>query len=340
MRLCFDQALKAGKATKSNPKVGAILVYQNKIIGQGYHKKYGEAHAEVNAIASVPKELRQYIPQSKFYVSLEPCCFVGKTPACTNLILENKIKDVRISVRDPFPNVNGKGIAILKSHGVKVTEGILEEEGKQIIKPFIANNIKKRPYVILKVVESKDGFIGKPDEQVWLSNDTSKIMSHKWRSEIDGIMIGTNTALVDNPSLTTRLYPGDHPTRIVFDHRERIPKSHHILSDQHKTVILSEKSDYDLASVSNKRHIQINRKNTMQEMLEKLLEIGIYTLMIEGGSKLISSFVKSGSWDECRVIRCPIRLEKGIKSPLIHMKYVQKTNLDGDVLVIGHPAQL
>lgn len=338
---CFELAKLGGKATKTNPMVGAVLVHDNRIIGEGYHKAYGGPHAEVNCLNSVKEADQSLIPDSTLFVSLEPCCFHGKTPACTNLILENGIKDVRISAMDPFPEVNGKGLQILKDKGVKITQGILEERGKRLIEKFVYNNMHKRPYIILKIVESQDGFIGQEGKQVWLSNKPSKILSHKWRSEVDGIMIGTNTAVIDNPRLTTRLYPGDDPIRIVFDNKERIPKTHHLLSDSLKTTIITASETYNTGEQPNKTVLKLNtEENQLKYILERLYKQDINSLIVEGGANLIKSFVKIGLWDECRVIRCKKQLNEGIKSPLVVMKYAQKYELDGDLVVIGYPAEL
>jgi len=337
---CFELAKLGGKSTKTNPMVGAVLVYQDRIIGEGYHEEYGEAHAEVNAIKSVKKEDQHLIKDATLYVSLEPCCFTGKTPACTNLILDNEIKDVRISATDPFPEVNGKGIEILREKGVQVTTGILKSQGQQLIKKFICNNIEKRPYIVLKIVESADGFIGQEGKQVWLSNEASKTLSHKWRSEIDGILVGTNTAVIDNPRLNTRMVSGDNPTRVVFDFNERIPKSNHLISDDLETIIITRSNSYQLDQRHHKTIVQIDENTELSDILSILHDHKIYSLLIEGGASLINSFVKEGLWDECRVIRCPILLKNGIKSPLITMKYVEKYELNGDLLVLGHPSAL
>ncbi|NNF34519.1 MAG: bifunctional diaminohydroxyphosphoribosylaminopyrimidine deaminase/5-amino-6-(5-phosphoribosylamino)uracil reductase RibD, partial [Saprospiraceae bacterium] len=194
MRRCFNLAHKAGKAVKSNPKVGAVLVYKNRIIGEGYHKMSGGPHAEVNCLNSVNPHDRSLIPISTLYVSLEPCCHHGKTPPCTELILKHDIKEVRISVPDPSEEVGGKGIQILKAHGVNVTTGLLPDIGHELIRPFAVRQKNKRPFIIIKIVKSSDHYIGVPGKKIWLTAPYTDVLTHKWRSEVDGILIGTNTA--------------------------------------------------------------------------------------------------------------------------------------------------
>jgi diaminohydroxyphosphoribosylaminopyrimidine deaminase/5-amino-6-(5-phosphoribosylamino)uracil reductase len=244
MQRCFDLAyLGAGKVSP-NPMVGAVLVHQNQIIGEGFHTGYGQPHAEVEAVRSVREEDKPLLSESTLYVSLEPCCFRGKTPACTSLILEKNIPKVVISVKDFTPEVAGKGVAILKEAGVEVITGILEEEGKKVA--AIRNHIvqQHRPFVLLKYARSADGYLSKKGQSTWLTNPLSKRWVHQWRKETDAIMVGTETAMMDNPCLTTRYFQGASPIRVVLDRQGRLPHDLHLFDvalrlgyAQHKQII-------------------------------------------------------------------------------------------------------
>jgi len=335
MSRCLDLAKLGGKAVKQNPKVGAVIVYNNRIIGEGYHQKYGSHHAEVNAVNSVKPEDKHLIAESEIYVSLEPCCIVSKTPACTDLIIRSGIKKVFVGCLDPNPKVAGRGLNILKEHGIEVSSGILEEACKNMIRPFKTHILKKRPYVILKFAQSADGYISKKEAQTSISGAQSQILNHKWRTEIDGILIGTNTAVIDNPKLTSRAFPGDNPIRLVIDKQERIPKTHHLLSDNGHTVIFSNNAQYKLQSNTNKITQAIDLENEIEGILNYCFNSGINLLLIEGGRQVINSFVKSGLWDECRVIKAPILLGEGVKAPIIEMQLQDRYRLGEDEVFIG-----
>lgn len=334
MQRCFELAQMAHKSTKSNPMVGAVLVYEDKIIGEGYHKEYGKNHAEINALDSVKADNKKYISQSKLYVSLEPCFHEGKTPPCVDAILRNNIKEIYISCLDPFEKVAGKGVGKLRDNGAKVTIGILEKEGKNLIRKFIANTIQRRPYVIVKFAQSKDGFIGKEDKEVEISNIYSRTLSHKWRSEVDGIMIGTQTAITDNPKLTNRLYNGDSPLRIVLDRQERIPKTHELLSDNLPTLIFASKSNY---AVPSPKKIIILQEWNLTNIMAELYRLEIYSLIVEGGAQLIQSFLNTQSWDEYRVFTGSNNLNAGIKAPLLRASLSHTFKLKGDQITCGYP---
>ncbi len=213
---CFDMAVLGVDKVSPNPMVGAILVHKNRIIGEGYHEKFGQAHAEVNALRNVEPSDKKYISSSTLYVSLEPCCIHGNTPPCTDLIIKNGIPEVVISCLDQTPKVAGEGVGKLKRSGINVFEGLLKQKGERLSNIRNTFVTEERPYIILKYAQSLDGFIGKPDRQVWLTNSVSKRLVHKWRQEADAIIVGTNTALIDNPKLTTRYFSGSCPLRIVF----------------------------------------------------------------------------------------------------------------------------
>lgn len=344
MSRCFDLARLGAQNVSPNPLVGAVIVHENRIIGEGFHHFYGGAHAEVNAISSVSADDRPRIPNSTLYVSLEPCCHQGLTPPCTDLIIKNQIKHVVISAMDPNPIVSGKGIERLRSRGVSVTTGILAKEGHQLLSYFRNAMMHQRPYIILKFAQSGDWYIGNPDHQVWLSNDFTKVLVHKLRSEIDGIMVGTNTVVVDNPKLTNREYFGDSPVRITFDRNLRIPRSHYILDGTVPTLVYTEsrtlKSDEllmnsgPLEDVAEKELTEYIPTKFDDDMLQNcLVDLGrrqIQSVLVEGGASLINSFVKQNLWDEAWVVTTNHKLKAGTKAPLLHGHLLQKFHLDED----------
>lgn len=336
MRRCFELARMGGKHVKSNPQVGAVIVHENRIIGEGYHASFGGPHAEVNAVNSISDSDAHLISKSTIYVSLEPCCFEGKTPACTNLIITHKIPNIIISNLDPNPMVSGKGIQILKNNGCTVSHGLLKDEGNLLIGPFKAA-LKDRPYITLKWAKSRDHFIAAEDKQVWLSNPYSSLLSHQLRSDYDAILVGNRTVLVDDPSLTTRHVYGDHPLRIVLDKDGKVSKHHKILSDEHQTILISEKIHH--ADV--KTLVLDFNSSFMESMLSNLLQRGICRLIVEGGKKTLQSFLDGGYWDRALVINTPKMLTKGIKAPNVEGKLVSSFTLsDNRVLELFNPEHL
>ncbi|MFT6808577.1 MAG: diaminohydroxyphosphoribosylaminopyrimidine deaminase [Saprospiraceae bacterium] len=333
MRRCIKIASFGGRSVKSNPQVGAVITYQNRIIGEGWHQNYGGPHAERAALANVKKIDRQYLNQSHLYVSLEPCNHYGKTPPCVGAILEVQIPNVSIAILDPTPKMSGKSVETLRSKGVQVNIHAITEEAKRLIAPFYAQHIKKRPFILLKYATSKDGYMGKINKQVWLSNTISKLSVHLSRSLVDGILIGTNTVIVDNPQLTTRLVEGSNPLRIILDQHERIPKNVRLLSDDHPTLIITSARDY--VADGNKEVLVVEADNfQLPRILQLLLEKGIYTLMVEGGKNILSSFINGNLWDECHLYKTPKLLSSGIKAPQIKGKLFMKTQLANNRLLI------
>jgi len=316
---CFELAVLSGKAVKTNPNVGAVLVYNDKIIGEGYHQAFGESHAEKNAIASVSANDRKLIPHSRLYVSLEPCCIESKTPACTELILNNKINALTVSVEDPHLPMRGKSLALLSNKGVKLESGILRKKGYQLILPFLAQ-LSGRPYIILKWAQSRDNYIGKRNQHVWLSNHASKVKVHGIRAQADGILVGYQTALQDNPKLTTRLVPGDQPARIVIDRHLSLPRSHHLWNDRHKSIFVCDKASAHLPKQENplKEVEAIDYNVNMESQICQLaFKRGLFRIIVEGGAKTLKGFIDSGLWDEARVFRTPVVLTKGVTAPFI-----------------------
>lgn len=336
MKRCIELAKRAGPNVLTNPNVGAVIVHNGRIIGEGYHKKFGGAHAEVEAIKSVKNNDKHLICDATLYVSLEPCNHVGKTPACTNLIIEHKIREVFIGCLDPNPQMAGNSLHHLQEKGINIHCGILEEEAKGLIAPFSRNISEKRPFITLKFAQSKDFFISKENEQTWLSNELSKTLSHQLRSEANAILIGTKTALIDNPELTNRLYPGASPLRIVLDRNNSLPLTAKLLSDEYPTLIISEKRRKDLKNKLKEQWILRFDDSLIERLMQWLtLEKQIGKLIIEGGAFTINQFIQKNLWDQALVINTQKVLENGIKAPVIHGHLIKKITLeDDDVLFI------
>jgi diaminohydroxyphosphoribosylaminopyrimidine deaminase / 5-amino-6-(5-phosphoribosylamino)uracil reductase len=323
--------------TAPNPLVGAVLVHGGRIIGEGYHRQYGEAHAEVNCLQSVLASDRPLIPVSTLYVSLEPCCHFGKTPPCTELILREKIPHVVIGCRDPFPLVNGKGIERLLAAGVKVDFPVLEQMAEEKNRRFLTFHRQMRPYVILKWAESANHKIASETGRQLISNQWSNRLVHKWRSEEAGILIGTNTALLDNPVLTARLWPGKNPVRIVLDQKLRLPQNLHIFDDTQKTIILNGKKDGESGELVFKK-MQAGLSIT-GSILSGLYDLQILSVLVEGGARLLQSFLDEGLWDEIRIITNEeLEIPSGISSPDLHRaKYIQSVKSGSDTIRYYRP---
>ena len=331
MQRCFHLAELGSGHTAPNPMVGAVLVHNGKIIGEGYHEVYGGPHAEVNCLSSVKIDDRPLIPQSTLYVSLEPCVHHGKTPPCTDLIIREKIPRVVIGCRDPFKEVNGKGIEKLIAHGVNVDNPVLEELAKEKNKRFFTFHQLKRPYIVLKWAESSNHKIGgRSGEKIKISNDYSNRLVHKWRSEEAGILIGTETALQDNPELTNRLWTGKNPIRIVLDKELRLPDDLNIFDGKVPTIILNRKKEMQSGELLFKK---INGEQTdIPSILTSLHSLHVLSILVEGGAKLLKSFIDSELWDEIRIItNTEMIIEDGIPSPdFKNAKHLKTENFTSD----------
>ena len=326
MHRCIELAKLGAGNVAPNPMVGAVLVYDDKIIGEGYHKQYGGPHAEVNAIGrDAQSGLKSMLSKSTLYVSLEPCAHHGKTPPCTDLIIQHKIPKVVIGCRDPFIEVNGKGIEKLKSAGVEVVLGILEEECKELNKRFFTFHTLRRPYIILKWAETSDAFIANADySRVFITNEYTNRLVHQWRSEEAAILIGTNTALHDNPELTTRLVEGKNPVRLVVDTNLKLPTSLKIFNRGTTAIIFNGIKNEDDNNLLYRR--LNNDENIIGQMLKILYDLKIQSVIVEGGAKLLQSFIDEGCWDEARIItNKELKIENGIKSPLLKNYTLQQT---------------
>jgi diaminohydroxyphosphoribosylaminopyrimidine deaminase/5-amino-6-(5-phosphoribosylamino)uracil reductase len=299
MARCLQLAENGRCTTSPNPMVGAVVVHDGRIIGEGYHVHCGQGHAEVNALRSVKE--RHLLPEATIYVSLEPCSHYGKTPPCADLIIREGLRRVVVGCVDPFPHVSGRGIRKLQEAGIEVTVGVLEEECRRHIRRFITANTLGRPYVTLKWAQSADGFLDVKREggqPVVLSSPLTQLLVHKRRAEHDAIMVGTRTALLDNPSLTTRLWPGRNPLRVVVDRHGILPRDLRLFDGEAETVV------YDTDSLPDILHDLATARK-------------VQSLMVEGGAQLLQSFLDAGLWDEAYVEVAPMKLADGVAAPVL-----------------------
>jgi diaminohydroxyphosphoribosylaminopyrimidine deaminase/5-amino-6-(5-phosphoribosylamino)uracil reductase len=331
---CIELAKNGLGTTYPNPLVGSVIVHNDKIIGEGWHKKSGEPHAEVNAVNSVKD--KSLLKESTIYVSLEPCSHFGKTPPCCNLIIENRIPNVVIGTVDPNMKVAGNGIKRLIEAGAHVTVGVLEAECNELNKRFFTFHKKKRPYVILKWAESQDGFIApltkSEQKPVWITNEFSRQLVHKWRSEEQAILVGTNTVMDDNPKLNTRDWTGNSPTRIVLDPKNRIPKDRAIFDNKVKTLIISN----SISSVNEENTIFEGiefEQNPVQQILPILFKHQIQSVIIEGGRQTLQTFIDSDIWDEARIFIGNNNFGNGTKAPIIALKKIERLSIGNDELI-------
>jgi diaminohydroxyphosphoribosylaminopyrimidine deaminase/5-amino-6-(5-phosphoribosylamino)uracil reductase len=322
MHRCLQLAKLGAGQVAPNPMVGAMLVYQDCIIGEGYHEHYGQAHAEVNCINSVSEANLLLIEKSTLYVSLEPCAHYGKTPPCADLIIQKKIAQVVIGCRDSYEEVNGRGIEKLLKAGVVVIAGILEKEALDLNKRFFTFHTKKRPYIILKWAQSQDGKIAKEDfSAVKISHDITNRLVHKWRSEEAAILVATNTALYDNPSLTNRLWQGNNPTRLVIDRQLKLPGSLHLFDRSVKTIIFNQLKDEERNGLLFYK--LSDEEKLLPGLLNALYQLKIQSVLVEGGAKLLQSFIDADCWDEARVITNEeMMIGNGIQSPQLKNNYL------------------
>jgi diaminohydroxyphosphoribosylaminopyrimidine deaminase/5-amino-6-(5-phosphoribosylamino)uracil reductase len=323
MDRCLQLARLGTDAAAPNPMVGAVLVHNDRIIGEGYHERYGEAHAEVNCLASVREEDRSLIKEATLYVSLEPCAHYGKTPPCAELIIRNNIPKVVVGCRDPFPLVSGKGIERLLAAGVTVVQDVLLEECLQLNKRFFTFHTQHRPYITLKWAQTADGRIAAADySRLQISNEYTNRIVHKWRSEEMAILVGTNTARYDDPELTTRLWKGRNPVRLVIDKDLRLPGSLKMFQSPGTTIVFNgiKHTIDDLKSGkadAGTGYYQVTDDvSLVHQIVHALYQMNIQSVLVEGGARLLQSFLDEGLWDEARVItNTKLFAGSGINSP-------------------------
>jgi len=313
-----------------NPMVGAVLVYDDRIIGEGYHHHFGEAHAEPNAINSVlyPELLKE----ATMYVSLEPCSHYGKTPPCADLIVKSGIQRVVIGTKDPNPKVSGRGVEILQNAGIEVIVGIMEKECRELNKRFFIFQEQKRPYILLKWAQTQDGFMDRKrrdntESPLQISNAITKQMTHKMRSENQAILVGVNTVLLDNPSLTVRDWTGKSPVRIAIDRQGRIPTNFNLMDGGVRTIIFTEilrKNEHNL------EFVKINfDEHALPNILQNLFEQNIHSVMVEGGASILNIFIEAGLWDEANIEVSPLRIADGVKAPVLNLLPISKNTVGG-----------
>lgn len=311
IRRCIELALKAQGDTYPNPLVGSVIVHNGKIIGEGYHHKAGENHAEINAINSVTD--KSLIRESTIYVSLEPCAHYGKTPPCALKIVESGFRKVVIGAMDAHDKVNGKGKKIIQEAGIEVISGILEKECTELNRRFFTYHEKKRPYIVLKWAQSGNGFIDRDFKPTQISNSLTKQYVHELRNNEHAILIGTMTALRDNPSLTTREMTGRNPVRILIDIDLKVPVHYHIYNDEAETLVFNSVKNSEEGNI---RFIKTEREGFIEKLMKKLHELQIQSVIVEGGNLVLQQFIDAGLWDETIVIKNEeLTIENGTKAP-------------------------
>ncbi len=336
---CFDLARLGFGKVSPNPPVGAVLVHQHRIIGEGYHAQYGGPHAEVMAVNAVRPKDRPLIPKSTLYVSLEPCNIHGNTPPCTDLILREQIPRVVIAQRDFTPGVDGTGLTRLKAAGILVEEGLLRQDGFRL---SLVRNVfvsQQRPYILLKFAKSRDGFMATTDQrQVWISNHYSKILVHKWRSETDAVLVGAQTAKMDNPALTTRHYPGKSPLRLVISRHNDLAPNSRLLNGAQPTWVFTQEAPASELNNVQYHEIDFTNANFLDQILTLLAQRKLSHLTVEGGAWLLQQFIEKGYWDEARILTGRAALEKGLSAPSLPYPPYSQHIIDDDQLdVIYNP---
>lgn len=339
MLRCIELGKKGLGTVAPNPMVGCVIVHKGHIIGEGFTSPYGGPHAEVNAISSV-RDI-SLLAHATLYVTLEPCSHFGKTPPCSDLILEHKIPEVIIGLLDPHDKVAGKGIEKLRKNGCNVTVGVLEHACREHHKRFLSLHEKKRPYIILKWAETLDGFIApaqdmrkKSPEPFWITNPWSKQLVHKWRSEEHAILVGTKTILEDNPKLTVRNWEGKHPIRIVIDQNLKVPEGFHVLDASAKTIVFTQVNDASYFLDGIDYHIIDFSQPIAKQICSVLGKLSISSLIVEGGAKTLQTFMEESLWDEAKVFQGPKVFQRGIEAPKVSGHLVETTKIKSDKLSI------
>ena len=333
MHRCIELARLGIGLVAPNPMVGAVLVCRGKIIGEGYHQYYAEAHAEINCLNAVSQEDSTLISEATLYVSLEPCAHFGKTPPCADAIISRKIPRVVVGCRDPYPEVNGRGIERLRAAGVEVEEGVMEDECKELNKRFFTFVKSHRPYIILKWAQGSDGMVSSADgKRIQISSECTNRLVHKWRAEESAILVGTKTALLDNPELNVRLWKGRSPIRIVIDKKLTLPQTHHLLDQKIKTIIFNSEIQKEEGNLSYYKFSPA--ENDLQQMTRTLYDMQIQSILVEGGPHLLQSFIDMQIWDEARIITNEsMTIGNGISAPILgKAKIVREENLQSDII--------
>ena len=333
MRRAIDLARNGCGNVSPNPLVGCVIVHDGRIVGEGWHKKYGGPHAEVNAIDDLSD--KSILEESTLYVNLEPCSHTGKTPPCADLIISHRIHKVVIANRDKNPLVAGNGIKKLREAGIKVVTDILSTEGYALNKRFFTYIEKQRPQIILKWAETSDGFIArKNNDSKWISDEYSRQLAHKWRAEEDAVMVASGTAWYDNPTLNVRDWSGRDPVRVVIDRFLKLGANQHLFDATQKTICYNLIKD---DSRENLLYVRLEKTNFLQSLIRHLYDQQIQSVIVEGGGQLLSSFIKSNLWDEARIFVSPKEFRTGVPTPQISGVLKETRKLDHDWLKILEP---
>lgn len=341
MKRCLELAVLGAGKTSPNPMVGAVIVQNGEIIGEGYTSPYGGPHAEVNAVRSVIDQVgeakaRELFSESTIYVSLEPCAHFGKTPPCADMIVDMGFKEAVIACLDPFAKVNGLGLKKLQDAGIRTEVGVMEDDAKWVNRRFFTKLKEFRPYVILKWAETADGYFAPVSGQRWISNQASKQLVHKWRSEEDAILVGKRTAELDNPSLTVREWKGRNPKRILIDKNLELAESLSIFDEAAETIIFNaKKTDWQ----GNRKYIELENFDLYlpQQILYQLYLMDVQSIIVEGGRKTLDLFIQAGLWDEARVFVGAESWAEGIQAPKLIGDLKEEIQVGSDQLKIYLP---
>lgn len=332
MQRALDLAQRGLGQVSPNPMVGCVIVRGGRVIGEGWHRQFGGPHAEVEAVRAVADQ--RQIAGADVYVTLEPCSHYGKTPPCADLLVQLRPAQVFVSNLDPNPKVSGRGIARLREAGIRVSTGLLHEQGQQLNRRFFTHITQRRPYLILKWAQSQDGLIARADgSSKWISGTLSRKLVHRWRTEEDAIMVGTGTALTDNPQLTARSWPGRSPLRILLDRQGRVPADAHLLNGSTPTLCFRQ------TPLPGKPPLRVLPwPASLQELLTALYRENIGSLIVEGGSQLLQSFVAAQLWDEARIFTAPVYFGEGFPAPKLKGQPIWHTQVGQDQLTLLHPS--
>ncbi len=339
MGRCLQLARKGLGTTAPNPMVGCVIAYRGRVIGEGWHYRAGLPHAEVHAISAVSD--RALLRESTLYVNLEPCAHYGKTPPCADLIIAHGIPRVVIAVKDPSARAKGRGIQKLRDAGIEVTLGILRREALALNERFLTFHQKKRPYIILKWAQTRDGFIDEIRNagdigSNWISNPHARQLAHRWRAQEQAIVVGTNTVRNDNPKLTTRLWDGPNPLRVIWDRNLTLPQRAAVFSTDSHTLVFTEKKAHP--EWKNTVFVQIEFEgDPIEKILTELYARSIQSILIEGGRFTLSEFISKGLWDEARVFIGDKRFERGLKAPVFHGNLIAEYPIQSDGVRIYKP---
>lgn len=339
LRRCIDLALQGAGSVSPNPMVGSVIVHRNQIIGEGYHMQFGKAHAEVNAVNDVLEKYDnagELLRDSTIYVNLEPCSHYGKTPPCADLIISNEIPRVVIGCRDPFDQINGKGINKLRNAGIEVVENVLTDKCLYLNRRFFTRIQKQRPYIILKWAQTSDGYFAPATgTQKWISSSTAKLLVHRWRTEEDAVLVGKNTVLADNPRLNSREWIGKDPIRIIIDRKLELSPELSVFDQTQDTIVFNEKrTDID----GRIKYLEIEDfDNYLPQLIAyQLYLMDIQSLIIEGGAETLNLFINAGLWDEARVFTGPQNWGSGIKAPSVAGTLLDEQQIEADILRVWH----